>query len=412
MTGYVSRDIAGTIRGALKEMPVVVLTGMRQTGKSTFLQEEPWLKKRRYVTLDDFAHLEAAREDPDRFIESDGPLTIDEAQKCPAILTAIKRHVDRKRTAGKFLLSGSANFAILKGISESLAGRAVYFTMHPFNRREITGRTQDKPFLKLLMEQQKLPKIRNLSTLKTQITSEDILQGGMPSVYLGGLKTTNYWFKGYEQTYLERDVREFSQVGSIIQFRHLLHLAAMRTGQVLSTSQIGRDAKLNVTTTSRYLSILEASFIIYRLSPYLSNRSSRLIKSPKLYFSDSGLACYLAGIKSLDSELLRGAMLETYVAQNLAGIIDSCWPEAQLYFWNIQGRHEVDFIIEDGNKCIAIEVKGGSRWEPKDLTGLKAFLSTTKPPSQCIAAVLAYNGTEAVQLGDRLWAIPTSCILS
>ena len=138
MTGYISRDIAGTIWGALKEMPVVVLTGMRQTGKSTFLQEEPGLKKRRYVTLDDFAHLEAAREDPDRFIESDEPLTIDEAQKCPEILTAIKRHVDRKRTAGKFLLSGSANFAILKGISESLAGRAVYFTMHPFNRREIT----------------------------------------------------------------------------------------------------------------------------------------------------------------------------------------------------------------------------------------------------------------------------------
>ncbi len=269
MTAYLQRDIAVTILNALEEMPVVVITGMRQTGKSTFLQEDPGLRGRRYVTLDDFASLEAAKEDPDSFIESDEPITIDEVQKCPELLTAIKRSVDKHRKAGHFLLSGSANFAILKGISESLAGRAIYFTMHPFNKRETSGRTEDKPFIRLLMEQQKLPDIKKLSTLKSPVKHEDILQGGMPSVYLGGFKKTSYWFKGYEQTYLERDVREFSQIGSIIQFRHLLHLAAMRTGQILSVSQLGRDAKLNVTTTTRYLSILEASFIIYRLCNFL-----------------------------------------------------------------------------------------------------------------------------------------------
>lgn len=238
---------------------------------------------------------------------------------------------------------------------------------------------------------------------------EDILMGGMSTVCLGNIKNRGIWFKRYEQTYLERDVREFSQIGDIIQFRHLLHLTALRTGQLLSPSQLGRDAKMNATTASRYLSILEASFFIYRLSPYLRSRASRLIKSPKLYISDPGLACYLAGIRDLASDPIRGALMETYVAHNLMGIIDSNWPEAHIYFWNVQGRYEVDFVIEEGNRCLAIEVKSGSRWEERDLSGLRAFLSMTP---HCVAAILAYNGTEALKLRDQLWAIPLSKVLS
>jgi len=192
----------------------------------------------------------------------------------------------------------------------------------------------------------------------------------MPSVCLGEVKNRSLWFKGFEQTYLERDVRELSQVGNIISFRNLLHLAALRTGQFLSPSQLGRDAKLNAVTTSRYLSLLEASFIIQRISPYLKNRAGRLIKSPKLYISDSGLACYLSGIDSAESELVKGAMFETYVAQNLSGIIDMRWPEVNLYFWHVQGRYEVDFVIEAGNRCLAIEVKSAARWVPLGLSPL------------------------------------------
>lgn len=405
MTRYFGRAIARTITDALEDMPVVVLTGMRQTGKSTFLQTEPGLKERRYVTLDDFAQLEAAKENPEGFIDSNEPLTIDEVQKCPELLTVIKRAVDKRRRPGQFLLSGSANFSILKGVSESLAGRAVYYTMHPFVRREMDIKSGEVPFLKTFISEPHLPKIK--STLP--ITMDDILMGGMPTVCLGNVKNRGIWFKGYEQTYLERDVREFSQIGDIIQFRHLLHLTALRTGQLLSPSQLGRDAKMNATTTSRYLSILEASFFIYRMSPYLRSRASRLIKSPKIYISDPGLACYLAGIRDLASDPIRGAMMETYAAHNLMGIIDSNWPEAHIYFWNVQGRYEVDFVIEEGNRCLAIEVKSGSRWEERDLSGLRAFLSMT--PS-CAAAILAYNGTEAVKLGDRLWAIPLSRVLS
>jgi len=405
---YRHRDIAPVIKEALSEMPVVVITGMRQTGKSTFLQREPIFKGRHYVSLDDFAHLASAKENPEGFVDTEEPLTIDEAQKCPEILVAIKKRVDRKRRPGQFLLSGSANFAVLRGISETLAGRSVYFTMHPFTLREVTRGISKRPFLYEFFKRQEIPESIDIKPIKL----EDILTGGMPSVCLGEVKNRFLWFKGYEQTYLERDVRELSQIGNITSFRNLLHLTALRSGQLLSPSQIGRDAKLTVSTTSRHLSILEASFIIYRIHPYLRNPASRLIKSPKMYVSDSGLACYLAGIKGLEpgfQEMFKGAMFETYVAQNISGIIDARWPEARLYFWGIQGRHEVDFIIEEGGKCIAIELKAGARWVDRDLSGLKAFLSSTP---QCIAGILAYNGTEGVRLGPRLWAIPLRALLS
>lgn len=402
---YLERDIAVAITEALREMPVVVVTGMRQTGKSTFLQNQPELKGRRYVTFDDFAQIEAAKADPDGFVNTDEPLTIDEAHKCPEILIAIKKSVDKKRRPGQFLLSGSANFPLLKGISESLAGRAVYFTLHPMSRREINKQISKEPFLYRFFKMQQIPKVKETRP----VNADDILSGGMPSVCLGEVKDRWLWFKGYEQTYLERDVRELSQITNIISFRHLLHLSAYRTGQLLSPSQLGRDAKLNVATTSRYLSLLEASFVTYRVSPYIRSRVSRLIKSPKLYLSDSGIACYLAGIKSLEDEPFKGAMFETYAAQNLSAIINSRWIDAQMYFWNIQGRHEVDFIIEYANKCIAVEVKAAARWTDKDLSGLRAFLSSTP---HCIAAILAYNGTESVRLGDKIWAIPISIVLS
>ncbi len=404
MTDYFPRDIAPAIHHALDVMPVVVITGMRQAGKSTFLQNQPELKKRRYVSFDDFAQLTSAREDPDGFVNTDEPITIDEAQKCPELLTAIKRKVDKRRLPGQFLLSGSASFAMLKKISESLAGRSVYFNLHPFTKREITKLTTKQPFLQNFFESQKVDGSQQASP----VTEKEVLHGGMPSVCLREIKDTMLWFKGYEQTYLERDVRELSQVANIISFRQLMHLAALRTGQLLSPSQIGRDAKLNSATTSRYLSLLEASFIINRIGPYLNNRSSRLIKSPKLYLSDSGLACFLAGIDTLEDEVLKGAMFETYIAQNLMGMVDARWQRAKLHFWNIQGRYEVDFIIEAGRRCLAIETKASARWDDKDLSGLKTFLSTT---SNCIGGILAYNGTDAVKLGDRLWALPLSMLL-
>jgi len=407
MTDYRRRALGGPAREALSDLPVVVVTGLRQTGKSTFLRNERGLARRRYVSLDDFAQLAAARSDPESFVRGEEALTVDEAQRCPELLAAVKREVDRDRTPGRFLLSGSANFALLRGMSESLAGRALYLTLDPFTRREIRGSTEGAPFLRRMFEAAGPPK----SVRFEPIELEEILRGGLPPVCLEQVRKPSLWFKGYEQTYLERDVRELSRVGDLVAFRDLLHLVALRTAQVLSVSQLGRDAKLNATTAARYLSLLEASFVIRRIPPFLANRASRLIKAAKLYVSDSGLAAHLCRVDRAlaRSDPLWGALLETYVAQNLAGILDSEWPGASLSYWHIQGRYEVDFIIDVGRDCFALEVKSSRRWEERDLAGLRAFLEKTK---RCRAAVLAYAGDDVVRLGERLWAVPLALALS
>ncbi|MBI4249160.1 MAG: ATP-binding protein, partial [Elusimicrobia bacterium] len=404
---YRPRDIAPVIQNALVDMPVVVLTGMRQAGKSTLLGEDPRFKRRRYVSLDDFAQLQAARNDPDGMLNSPEPLTIDEAQRCPELLVAVKRAVDQNRRPGRFLLSGSANFALLRNVSESLAGRAVYLALSPFSRRETMGAGKTPPVLKAFFESAHWPRQGRWPP----IAAKEIFEGGMPPVALGGLRDVSLWFKGYEQTYLERDIRDLSQVADLLTFRRLMRLAAMRGGNLLSPSELARDAKLKATTAARYLGLMEASFVIRRLEPFLSNRASRLIKSPKIYISDSGLACYLAGIGSpaaIAGDPLAGALFETYAGQNLEAILAAHWPQARLAFWNVQGRHEVDFVIEAGRDCLAIEVKSATRWNDKELSGLRAFLAATP---RCRAAILAYNGEAAVRLGDRLWAVPLGMVL-
>ncbi len=392
---------------ALAEMPVVVVTGLRQSGKSTFLQHEKGLAGRRYVTLDDPAQLAAARSDPQAFVRSESPLTVDEAQKCPELLVAIKREVDRARRPGRFLLSGSANFALLKGITESLAGRALYLTLHPFTRRELEGRLAAAPFVRRAFDAGEPPP----RPAAGNIGRRAIVEGGLPPVCLAEARHPDLWFKGYEQTYLERDVRELARIGDLVPFRNLLLLAALRTAQILSVSDLGRDAKLNAATTARYLSLLEASFVVRRLAPFLANRATRLIKSPKLYIADSGLASHLAGLDEARlkaGDPMSGALLETYVAQNLVAILDSDWPKARLGYWHVQGRHEVDFVIESGRDCLAIEIKAAARWGDRDLAGLRAFLDKTPP---CRAAFLAYGGTEILKLGERLWAVPLAAVL-
>ncbi|MCU0290930.1 MAG: ATP-binding protein [Thermoanaerobaculaceae bacterium] len=407
MTVYRRRALGRLLNEALASLPVVVVTGLRQAGKTTFLQNEPGLAGRRFVTLDDFAQLAAARSDPEAFVRSEGPLTIDEAQRCPELLQAIKREVDRDRTPGRFVLSGSANFALLQGVSESLAGRAVYLTLHPFGRRELTDRLDSQPVLRRLFESGRPPHLGDVPHL----AMGEVVLGGLPPACLPGEPGPALWFKGYEQTYLERDVRALARVGDIISFRNLLHLVALRTGQVLSTADLARDAKLSAATAGRHLGLLEASFVVFRLAPYLANRASRLIKAPKVYIGDSGLACHLTGCAGLrDGQApLSGALLETYVANNLVAILDAEWPQARLGYWHVQGRHEVDFVVEEGTDCLAIEVKTSGRWDDRDLAGLRAFLARTPT---CRVAVLGHGGDSTVQLGDRLWAMPLGSILA
>ena len=407
MTEYYPRDIADEVRIALENMPVVVVTGMRQTGKTTFLRLQRELSDRSYHSFDDFARLESAKSDPDGFIAQDQPLSIDEAHKCPEIFTAIKRAVDKRRMPGQFLLSGSANFSLLKSITESLAGRSIYLAIHPFSRREVHRKTSPDPFIKKFFNKQD----PGQKTAWRLILPEEVARGSMPTVCLRQVKDPEIWFRGFEQTYLERDVRELSRIGDLSMLRKLLRLTALRSGQLLSPSQLGRDAKLTAPTTSRYLSLFEASFLLTRVQPYLGNRASRLIKSPKLYLSDSGLTAYLSGLDlsaTIRDDPLYGALLETYVAQNLLSILSSGWPKASLHFWAVQGHHEVDFVIEEKRFCIALELKAAARWRERDLSGLKAFLSATP---HCKAGILCHNGDAIAQLGPKLWALPTGLVL-
>jgi predicted AAA+ superfamily ATPase len=407
MTKYIRRELAALVKQALETLPVVVVTGLRQAGKTTFLQRETAFRGRRYLTLDDFATLEAARLDPETLIGQDEPVTIDEAQRCPELLLAIKRSVDRHRAPGRFLVSGSANLALLKGVSESLAGRAIYLTLCPFTRREKLGRTAT-PFVSSFLETPQLPRNPRIEP----IAGKEILEGGMPSVITGEAQNRDLWFLGYEQTYLERDVRDLAQVADLVSFRNLLRLAAFRTGQVLNQSELARDSKLPATTVSRYIGLLETSFVLARLFPYLHSRAARLIKSPKIFVTDSGLGCHLTATRNLEAtadEPLRGALFETYVYQNLSGILGAHLPEAELGFWSVQGRHEVDFVITHGRRAIALEIKSGSRFGQNDLAGLRFLLAKTP---HIVAGVLAYNGTEAVALGEKLFAIPLGLVLS
>ncbi|MBV8202688.1 MAG: ATP-binding protein [Acidobacteria bacterium] len=408
MTSYLPRELTPLIQRALGALPVVVVTGLRQAGKTTLLATDPAFRGRRFRSLDDLGTLEAARRDPEALVAGDEPLTIDEVQRSPDLLLAIKREVDRRRAPGRFLLSGSANLALLDGITESLAGRAIYLTLHSFTRRERLGRTGKTPLLVQFLAEPGLPP----PAAVTPISAGEILDGGLPPVALGEAVDRSLWFLGYEQTYLERDLRDLSQVADLVAFRHVLRLAALRTGQLLNQSELARDARLPASTVSRYLGLLEASFVFTRLAPHLASRATRLLKSPKLFVTDAGLAAHLTAVTELAVEAeepMRGALLETYVFQNLAGLIDAHLPQAQLGFWSIQGRHEVDFVISSGRRAIGIEVKAGSRFGDRDLAGLKAWMAATPGAS---AGILAYNGTAALPLGGDLYAIPLGQLLS
>jgi predicted AAA+ superfamily ATPase len=406
MTAYLPREIAPRLARALRQLPVVVLSGLRQTGKSTLLQNEPALARgHAYRTLDDFATLAAARTNPESLLAE--PAILDEVQRCPELLVVLKQAVDAQRRPGRFILSGSANLALLGHVAETLAGRTGYFTLHPMTRRERLGRTGGAPFLVRFLRSPALPE-----GPAAPVSEAEVLTGGLPPACLGPADAATEWFRAYVQTYVERDVRQLTQIADLVAFRTLAQLAALRTGQVLVVSTLARDAKLNAVTAGRYLDLLETSFLIRRLPPFLRNRSSRLIKSPKLHFTDSGLAAHLAGVTRLEpgrDELLRGALFETYVAQNVAALLEAHVPDARLSYWHEQGRQEVDLVIEIGREVVAIEVKAATRWRDSDLSGLRTFLDRTPA---CAAAVLAYNGREPVNLGDRLFAIPLGQLLN
>ena len=239
----------------------------------------------------------------------------------------------------------------------------------------------------------------------------EVLNGGLPPVALSLTRDPDLWFEGYVQTYLERDVRTAAQIADVMPLRRLLVLSALRSSQVLNISGLARDAALSPTTTARYLDLMETFFLIRRLSPYLANPTARLIKAPKIYFTDAGLLGHLgrASPEPLDDDPLRGPILESFVLNDILAILGAHRPRAEVHFWHIQGRYEVDFIISDGRSAIGIEVKAADTFKMRDLDPLTRFLET-HPEAK--AGILAYNGDDVMKIKDKLFVVPISVLLS
>ncbi|RJR51408.1 MAG: ATP-binding protein [Desulfobacteraceae bacterium] len=410
---YIPRLISTQVAAALKALPVVVLTGPRQAGKTTLLKFDERFKSRRYVSLDDLNSLNRARSDPDALIAGDDDMIIDEAQRAPEIFPAIKRSVDGNRRNGRFLLSGSANLLLMRSISESLAGRAVYMGMGTLTWSELERSAEDLPLLiRILNEERPERVLSSLKQARRNPEESDWHAGGFPPARLSDdYEAWRYWFTGYEQTYLERDLRDLSAVSDLGLFQRLVHLTALRTAQVLNMRELGRDSGTNSVTVARWLSLLETGFMVMRIPPWYSNSTKRLVKTPKIYVCDSGLACFLCGLfapESLQHSALRGAIAETYAFQNINALVNAFGPEIRISHFRSHAGYECDFVLETHRGLVAVEVKAGTQVSPRDLKGVEALLSLER---RCKAGLVCYQGDTVLRLGDRMWAVPAGFLL-
>ena len=393
------RAVAGSLRERLGIMPTVVVTGARQTGKSTLARR--FFSDRRYVTLDDFDVFESVRRDPDAVLGGRLPLTLDEVQREPSVLHAVKRAVDEQPSPGRFLLTGSANLLLMRRVSESLAGRASYLTLWPMTRREQRGLGRCGIWEELLLA----PDAEWLDAVMAQPDEPEdwrelARRGGFPAP---ALQMTNHrqraiWFDGYERTYLERDLQAISTVASLPDFRRLMRAAALRLGQVVNQTELGRDVALPQPTVHRYLNLIETSYLLQRIPAYRVNRTSRLIKSPKLYWGDTGLALHLSGGEP------SGAHLENLVLQDLAAWRDARLERAEVLYWRTSAGEEVDFVVEAGDRVLPIEVKASRRPRLLDAVHLRKFRQEYEGAAR--PALLLHGGQTVAWLAPDVLAAP------
>ena len=404
MHPYLPRTAETLLERALATMPVVLLMGARQTGKSTLARIPPRADRRSYVTLDDFDVLEQARTAPSDLVRRAPLLTLDEVQREPGVLLAVKGAVDedRPRRPGRFLLTGSTNLLLMKRVSETLAGRATYVPLWPFTRREQLGlgkagiwsemlATKPEHWLDLLGSQ----------TAPHEDWSALARRGGypIPAVELEDRASRELWYDGYVRTYLERDLQMLASVDNLVDFRRLMRAACLRLGGLLNQTDLARDIGLPRQTASRYLSLLETSYQLVRLEPYSVNRTKRLAKTPKLYWSDTGLAAHLAGVSELS-----GSYLENIVLSDLNAWRDASEPRAEILFWRTHSGEEVDFLIELGGRLLPVEVKTASRVTPRDARHIRTFRGQYR--DAVLGGLVLYGGREVFWLAEGILAAP------
>ena len=406
----IQRKIKSKLLKALTDSPVVLIHGARQTGKSTLvksLAENDYPAK--YLTFDDTAVLSAAQSNPQDFISGyDDNLIIDEVQRVPEIFIAIKSLVDKKRKAGKFILTGSANVLLLPKVSESLAGRLEILNLFPLSQSEINNSGYN--FIDELFENNFKP---DSNTRRKNSIVSKILTGGFPEMLTRKDRARqNAWFKSYITTILQRDVRDIANIEKIRELPKLLSLFAARAGTLLNFAELSRSSVIPQTTLKRYIALLEAIFMIYLLPAWSGNLSKRLIKTPKLYLNDTGLLSHLIGFeedKIFSDSLSWGRLLENFVLNELLKQASWSWYNLSLYHFRSASGQEVDFIIErsDG-KLAAVEVKATAKVTASDFNNIKVFANETG--KKFLIGIVLYTGKEAIPFAKNMFALPVEVL--
>lgn len=391
------------IERMLRVQPVVVLMGARQVGKSTLVRSLSALADHRYVTLDALEVRELAVQSPIDLLTLSSRMTIDEIQHEPELILGIKREVDSAphRQPGRFVLTGSANLLLMQRVSDSLAGRAGYVTIWPMTRAERLGRGRAGIWSDLL--ETSFPEWSELigdTGREPASWREEALRGGypIPALELESEEDRAEWFSGYARTYLERDLQDLASVDSLVDFQRVMRAASLRIGNLVNQSEIARDVGVSQSSVHRWLNLLETSFQIVRIEPYAVNRTSRLVKSPKLYWSDTGLALQMAGSSTT------GAHLENMVLGDLLAWRDIHRDRPAILFWRTRTDREVDFVVEAKTGLVAIEIKTASRVGPGDAANLRAFRDEYR--DLFLGAVLLYDGSTVQTLGEGIIAAP------
>ncbi len=414
----IRRFLEDRLLQSLRHAPAVLLTGARQVGKSTLAQataRTDW--KADYLTLDRRAVLDAALRDADGLIEgTPTPVVLDEVQRAPDLLRAVKLSVDRDRKPGQYLLTGSANVLALKTVGESLAGRMVIHELLPFCWAELEQTPPPETLTDIFKAKDAKSLIAkwrcNVLPRRRSEAEHRILAGGLPvPALLASHAARDEWLAAYRQTYLERDVRELAALEHLPDFGRLLTLLALRTGQLLNLSDLARDVQLPFTTLRRYMALLEMTYQVFLLRPYFANVGKRLVKTPKVYMTDTGMASHLALADSwatLERQGRAGAMVETWMLGELRKLIAATAPEVRVWFWKPHGGREVDFLLERGEELVAVEVKWTQRFTEADLAGLRQCADELR--GQVRLGILVYPGRELIALDRRTLAVPASIL--
>ena len=358
---YIKRHMEQAILEASSQYPVVMLCGQRQVGKSTML-DHLRTADRKYVTFDDANARSLAERDPALFLEAYGaPLMIDEFQRVPSVLLEIKNIVDKKAMSGEdntgmFWLTGSQKFRMMKGVSESLAGRAAVFELSGLSSAEIDGRAPSafSPHIDALQE-----RVGSSAPKDVHRVFKRIFDGGMPKLLTSRIARDRY-YSDYVNTYIERDIRDLSQVGKLREFYDFLVFTAARTGCELKYSEIAGAIGISAPTAKQWVSLLESCGIIYILRPYYTNLTSRIVKTPKMYFMDTGLAAYLCRwptAETLENGAMNGNFFETYAVSEIVKSYLNAGLRPDLYYYRDIDRKEIDLLIVEGDKLFPIEIK-------------------------------------------------------